>query len=129
MVKMIWRAAALAGVLAAGVAAPAAAQRTTEQFIPVGQSPGVSGVSAYLGTITAVDSVRRRVTLGAAGGELTVQLSDTTRIWLDYSGQRRPAVAGTRADLAVGRTAEVKYLDPARKSGAEWIKVVMPAGP
>jgi hypothetical protein len=121
---MLTRLAVLAGLAALAAASPASAQRLTEQFIPLGQSPGVSGVSAYLGTISAVDATRRTITISGPAGETTVKVSDTTRIWLDRSNQKQPTVAAKLSDLQVGWSAEVKYLDPAKKEGAEWIKVV-----
>lgn len=128
MMKITTRCAALAGLMATALAGVASAQRATEQFIPVGKSPGVSGTSAYMGSILAVDVARRTVTVRGARGETAIKVSQSTRIWLDRSGQRQPATVGTLADLQVGWTVEVKYLDPAKKEGAEWIKVAVPAG-
>ena len=129
MMTMITRTTALAGLLATAIAAAASAQRATEQFIPVGKSPGVSGTSAYTGSIHAVDAARRTVTLRGPRGETTIKVSESTRIWLDRSGQRQPTTVGKLADLHVGWTIEVKYLDLAKKEGVEWIKVAAPAGP
>jgi hypothetical protein len=123
---MIKRLALLVGLTALTATVPAAAQRMTERFIPLGKSPGVSGVTAYMGTISAVDASRRTVTITGPQGAYTIQLSDSTWIWLDRSGQRQPTLAGKLADLQVGWMAEVKYLDPAKKEGAEWIKVAAP---
>jgi len=124
---MISRLALLAGLAALMFAAPASAQRTTERFIPLGKSPGVSGVTAYMGTISAVDASRRTVTITGPQGATTIKLSDSTKIWVDRSGQRQPTAAGKLTDLQVGWMAEVKYLDPAKKEGAEWIKVAAPS--
>jgi hypothetical protein len=123
---MIKRLAVLVALTAVTVTVPAAAQRMTERFIPLGKSPGVSGVTAYMGTISAVDASRRTVTITGPQGAITIKLSDSTWIWLDRSGQRQPTVAAKLVDLQVGWMAEVKYLDPAKKEGAEWIKVAAP---
>ncbi len=56
--------------------AAAQAQKTTEQFIPIGQSPGLSGKYTYLGAIESADSVARLVT---AGGR-SVRVTARTRI-------------------------------------------------
>jgi len=104
--------------------APLQAQKTTEQFVPIGQSPGLSGKSTYLGAIEAADSVTQTVT---AGGR-SVQVTERTRIWLDRSGARQPNVAGSFADLQAGRRVEIKYEDEARRERADWIKVQADAG-
>jgi len=123
---MIARFTLLIGLAAFLMTPPAAAQRTTEQFIPLGKSPGVSGITAYLGTISAVNPAARTVTISGPQGETTLQVTDTTRIWLDRSVQRKPTTVGGLSDLRVGWTAEAKYLDPVRKRGAEWIKAAVP---
>lgn len=122
------RTTALAGLLAMALAIPASAQRGTEQFIPLGQSPGVSGISAYLGSIQAVDSAQNTVTIAGPQGERTITVTDSTSCWLDRSIQHKPTTVVKLSDLKVGWMAEVKYLDPAKKEGAEWIKVAAPTG-
>jgi hypothetical protein len=124
---MIARLTLLVGLAAATVAAPANAQRTTEQFIPLGKSPGVSGIMAYMGTLSGVNPTAKTVTISGPQGEITLQVTASTWIWLDRASQRRPTTAGKLTDLKVGWTAEVKYLDPEKKKGAEWIKVAVPA--
>ena len=99
--------------------APAQAQKTTEQFIPIGQSPGLSGKVTYLGTIDAADSATRSV---MADGR-SVEVTERTRIWLDRSGARQANVSGSFDDLQAGRRVEIKYEDEARRERAEWIKV------
>jgi hypothetical protein len=125
---MIARLTLLVGLAAATVAAPAAAQRTTEQFIPLGKSPGVSGIMAYMGTITEVNPAAKTVTISGPRGVTTMLVTGNTRIWLDRATQRRSTTTGKLTDLKVGWTAEMKYLEPDKKKGAEWIKVAMPAG-
>ena len=114
------------GLVAAlsGVARSAPAQRTTEQFIPIGQSPGISGVRSYIGPIVAVDVQRRTFTVRDSTGERTIKVVPRTLIWLDRSGQRLTNEAGTPTDLRAGRRVEVKYVDDALRDTADWIKVV-----
>ncbi len=102
----------------------AAAQRTTEQFIPVGQSPGISGTVSYIGAITAVDPPRRTFTVRGDSGAQTIKVIDRTRIWLDRSAERRTNEVGGMADLRVGRRVEVKFVDARVRDTADWIKVV-----
>lgn len=110
-------------------AAPLSAQEATERFIPIGQSPGVSGNYAYLGEIVAADSVNRTVTVQGPQGSRTIALTERTRIWLDRSAHRQRNLLGAFADLQVGRRVEVKYEDRERRERADWIKVAAPAGP
>jgi hypothetical protein len=108
-----------AAVLGSG----AGAQRLTEQFIPIGKSPGVSGVRSLIGKIERYDAESRALTLATSSGKQTLTLTDKTRIWLDRSKQQRSGVKGEATDLQTGRTVEVHYADVERKTGAEWIKV------
>lgn len=126
-----WRAALRGGLLASAAAAallwtPAAVegQKSTEQFIPIGRSPGLSGTYSDIGEIEAVDPVARRITLGGRN----IAVSARTRIWLDRSALRQPNVPGGFADLRPGRRAEVKYEDESLRETAEWIKVAPAPG-
>ncbi|HLF22297.1 MAG TPA: hypothetical protein VI565_00125 [Burkholderiales bacterium] len=98
-------------------------QKQTERFIPIGQSPGISGKYTYIGTIGKTDPARRTVTVGAAEQTQVVQVADRTRIWLDRSKKKLTALDGGYGDLQVGRRVEVKYETPDRKGVPEWIKV------
>ena len=109
---LLWRPAALEG------------QMMTEQFIPIGQSPGLSGQYSDIGEIEAVDPAARRITL--AGRSIAV--TPRTRIWLDRSALGQTNVTGRFADLRRGRRAEVKYMDEARRETAAWIKVAPEPG-
>jgi hypothetical protein len=109
-------------------AATAGAQRTTEQYIPIGQSPGVSGVGSYIGPITAVDPQRRTFTVQDTTGPRTIKVVPGTRIWRDRSAERRSNEAGEMSDLQVGRRVEVKYLDDQTRDTADWVKVAVTAG-
>jgi hypothetical protein len=106
----------------------AAAQRTTEQYIPIGQSPGISGVRSYVGAITAVDPQRRTFTVQDTTGPRTIKVVEGTRIWRDRSAERLSNEAGDLSDLRVGRRVEVKYVDDQARDTADWIKVAVTAG-
>ena len=97
------------------------AQRATEQFIPLGQSPGISSV---IGQIGAVDRSAQTVTVETPAGEQSVRITEQTRIWLDRSSFRQSTLAGGIGDLRAGQQIEVKFLDDLRRDSAEWIKVV-----
>jgi hypothetical protein len=98
-------------------------QKATEQFIPIGQSPGVSQKYTSIGAIAAVDAGARTVTIADPAGRRTVRVTDKTRIWLDRTKLKQSNLSGSFADLQTGRRAEVKYEDPARRDVAEWVKV------
>lgn len=115
-----------AAALLLALAPKAAAQQTTEQFIPVGKSPGLSDTYTYIGEIQASDSSSVTMTREGAGGPYVVTIDADTRIWLDRSKIRRTAGYGLLEDLVVGRTIEVKFRDPESHEHAEWIKVVVP---
>ncbi len=99
------------------------AQKAAEQFIPLGQSPGLSGEQTFIGRIDVLNGLGGSVTLSnetAATGP--VKIAPTTRIWLDRSRLRLGNVSGSIADLLPGRRAEIKFADANRRE-AEWIKV------
>jgi hypothetical protein len=118
----------VAVLLMLGWTGTAGAQRTTEQYIPIGQSPGISGVRSYIGAITAVDPQGRTITVQDSTGAHTIRVVERTRIWLDRSAERLSNDAGDMSDLRVGRRVEVKYVDDEARDTADWIKVAVTAG-
>jgi len=98
-------------------------QKATEQFIPVGQSPGVSNKSTYIGVVEAADPRQRTVT--AAGH--TVQITERTRIWLDRSLLKLGSQEGSFGDLHEGRKIEIKYADQGQRQVAQWVKIQVTA--
>ena len=101
------------------------AQRTTEQFIPIGQSPGLSGVVTYMGEIVAVQSGSGTLTMRRPGdaGTVTVAITGDTQIWLDRSAIGLSNVTGGFGDLAVGGVAEIHFRDQDTRRNAAWVKV------
>ncbi len=104
------------------------AQRTTERFIPVGQSPGLSGTTTVIGEIQSVDRVAGTLSIVTEGGARAVRILPGTAVWLDRSTQGLTNVGGSTDDLQVGRRVEVRFVNDEPGEGAEWIKVVVPAG-
>ena len=98
-------------------------QRATERFIPLGQSPGVSGKLTTIGTIVAVDRDARRITVAGPSGRVTVAIQDSTSIWIDRHALGLPTMTGSFAQCHEGRIAEVKYADPDTRQLAEWVKL------
>lgn len=99
------------------------AQDTTEQFIPLGKSPGISGTSSYIGEIVNVDAAKRMITITGKQESWSVEITERTKIWLDRSKYRLTNVVGTFDDCKAGRSVEIKPED-AQAQRAEWIKIV-----
>ena len=117
--------AAVIGTLVLGGAADAHGQEATEMFVPIGQSPGLSGKVTVIGTIDAVDAGNRTITIAGGSATSRAEVTDRTDVWLDRSKLRLPNQKGTFADLKRGLVVEVKYEDDARRGmgPARWIKV------
>lgn len=104
-------------------ASPAHGQKATEQYIPIGQSPGLSGKQTSIAEIAQVNLAGRTITIADSAGPRNVRITDSTRIWLDRSKLKQSNLSGSLADLQPGRRVEVKYLDLERRDAAEWVKV------
>jgi len=98
-------------------------QKSTERYIPIGQSPGLSGKYTSLGLLTDVNAQTRSITIADSTGPKTIRITDTTRIWLDRSKIKKSNLMGRFTDLVKGRRVEAKYQYPDRKDVAEWVKV------
>ena len=100
-------------------------QKTTEMFIPIGQSPGQSGRVTIVGTIETVDASNRTIVVSGESGQWNAQVTERTHIWLDRSKLGLPNQYGKFTDLQQGRLVEVKYVGGERRNEgpAEWIKV------
>jgi len=119
---------ATAGLIVAGLllGLPVSnAQQTTEQFIPIGSSPGISDRYSYIGTIVSLDRVAGTMVVESNRGTKTLKVTPATRIWLDRSKSRKTNPAGTYEDCEVGRSVEVMY-DHDDESAAAWIKIEDP---
>src|SRR5262245_18312479 len=97
-------------------------QKTTEQFIPLGKSPGISGKLTWIGTVEKVDEQDKSLTVKTDSNSKTFKVSDQTRIELDRSKASLSNIKGGFTDLKNGRKVEVKYLKD-RETEAEWIKI------
>jgi hypothetical protein len=115
---------AVAVLLLAGATA-AHGQRLSEMYVPIGESPGLSGKLTVIGTITAVDAKTRTITCVYGSETTTAKVTGRTRIWLDRSKAKLPSQNGTLADCLVGRRMEMRYVADLRKPGGEveWLKV------
>lgn len=106
-----------------GAISNAHAQKETERYIPLGQSPGVSQKYTSIGEISHVDPAARTVTITEQTGQRTLKITDKTRIWLDRTKLKQANLTGSFTDLQKGRRVEVKYEDPEQRQIADWVKV------
>jgi hypothetical protein len=99
------------------------AQQATERYIPLGQSPGLSGKHTYIGPISAADPENGTLTVFGPAGSRAVRITERTRIWLDRTKLELPSLEGHFEDFRRGRMVEVEYEDHERKESAAWVKV------
>jgi hypothetical protein len=99
------------------------AQKTTELYIPIGQSPGLSGKHTLIGKIVQVSAPNNTLTMADASGTYSVSMAPGSRIYLDRSKAGLPNAEGALTDCKAGDSVEVKFVDNARSKPAEWIKV------
>lgn len=98
------------------------AQQTTERYIPIGQSPGISDKYSYIGDIVAVDAAAHTIVVDSNRGRRTVEVTADTRIWLDRSTIKQTNAVGSYTDCEVGRKVEVMHKRD-DESVAAWIKI------
>jgi hypothetical protein len=100
------------------------AQTMTEVFIPIGQSPGVSGKYAIIGKIELVNLKDSIVTIMQdAGNKTSFKITPGCHIYLDKSKLKLRNKKGYYADIKPGMKAEVKYKDNKPGNKVEWVKV------
>ncbi len=129
-------AAVIAGSLALlGVVPQAAAQKSTEIYIPIGKSPGLSGRQTIIGRVTAMSDRDQTITVQAPGRSWTGSLTKETRVYLDRSALRLTNLYGKAADCPDGALVEIKYAsgtEPGKAKGQpaiEWMKIQVTEAP
>ena len=103
--------------------ADANAQDATEIFIPIGQSPGLSGKYTVIGKIDSTRNQDQTITVTDSTESHTFKVTERTKIWLDRSRLKLTNQKGVFEDLQMGLLVEVKYEGEEHKDAAEWIKV------
>jgi hypothetical protein len=125
---MRWLACALGvAIVLVGIHPDAQAQKSTEQYIPIGSSPGLSKKYTSIGTIETLNARDGLFTISEAGVRRSIRITAKTRIWLDRSKLKLPSLDGGTGDLQPGRRIEVKYENPVLRQVADWIKVEAPS--
>lgn len=113
----------LVALIVAFGAAGTHAQKATEMFIPIGESPGVSGEESVVGRIKSIDHEQRTITVVNDDGVHVFKIGDDTHIWVDRSKSKQKNRYGALSDCRKGKACEVKY-DPAQPlEVADWVKV------
>ena len=99
------------------------AEKSTELYIPIGQSPGLSGKYTVMGKIDLVNPRNQTLKMSGASGSYTVKMTERTLIYLDRSKDQLSNIYGTLTDCKPGDLVEVKFEDNSRNKPIEWIKV------
>ena len=87
----------------------------TEQFIPIGHSPGVSGKLSVQGVIAKADSATKFLCVDTKTDLYCTNYSHAMAVYLDRSTQLLPNTIGGWADLVPGKYVEIYP--------RKWIKV------
>ena len=105
------------------IASAALAHKATERYIPIGQSPGVSHKTSYIGEINQVNEGEHWMSMVNSHGTYRVHMAQDTKIYLDRSAQKKTNLKGGYGDCKPGRRVEVKFRDNDPEKAAEWIKI------
>ena len=101
------------------------AEKSTELYIPVGKSPGLSAKYTATGRIDTVDPSTQTLTMSDSSSSYTVKLTKRTKIYLDKSKLKMTNTYGTFEDCRKDRMVEVRFEDDVRGRPAEWIKILI----
>lgn len=99
---------------------PVPAQKTTEVYIPIGDSPGVSVSNSLYGKISRIDYESRSMELLDRHGTRSVRMSDTTLYYLDRSKYGKKNSQGSIDDCEVGQTVEIYVTS---SGDVKWVKI------
>jgi hypothetical protein len=98
------------------------AHRMTEQYIPIGQSPGVSGKYSTIGVIQNYNPVTHAIMIKSDSGMVTYMMDEHTRIYVDRNQSKRTNLKGSYKDCTPGRRVEVMHRFD-KEGIALWVKV------
>jgi len=120
----MWKRWTVLTVALGALATTVNAERTTEIFIPIGASPGLSGRHTSIGTVEAINPTADTITVAERSGTRVIHCTEGTKFWLDRSQRREANQVGALADCRPGSRIEVKYVDNDKDEAiAEWIKI------
>ncbi len=98
-------------------------QQATEVYIPIGESPGVSGDDSIIGSISSVDHEDYRMMVSVAGETKPVTMTPATRYYLDKTRAKKQNKMSSFEDCEVGQRIEA-YVDD--DGNAVWVKIEAP---
>jgi len=101
------------------------AQKSTEIYIPVGKSPGISGKYSTIGRVEAINLTDSTITITIAGelGNHTIKCAKDTKIWVDKSSIKQFNKDANLIDIKIGSIIETKYKGNKSDALVEWIKI------
>ena len=101
------------------------AQKSTEIYIPVGKSPGISGKYSTIGRVEAINLTDSTITITIAGelGSHTIKCAKDTKIWVDKSSIKQFNKDANLIDIKIGSIIETKYKGNKSDALVEWIKI------
>ncbi len=100
------------------------AQTMTEIYIPLGQSPGVSGKYSLIGRVESFNMIDSSMTIMMnAGNRKKMVITSACDIYLDKSKLRLSNKKGYCADIKKGLLVEAKYIDNRSDRPIEWLKI------
>ena len=101
------------------------AQKSTEIFIPLGKSPGVSGKYTLIGMVEKFDHQNSFITVEAQNESKTIKIKGSPEVWLDYSKLKLSNKKGSLDDIKKGLRIEIKFANNLKNDLIQWIKVEM----
>ena len=116
MKKLLRASLATLGILIAGLAA---SHPATELYIPIGESPGVSGADAEQGRIVEMSTQPHGFVLRTDDGEHSIRMDEGTKIYVQYPGKAERNRIGNYDDCRPGRRVEAWVDDGVTR----WIKI------
>ena len=101
------------------------AQKSTEVYIPVGKSPGISGKYSTIGRVEAINLTDSTITITIAGelGSHSIKCAKDTKIWVDKTTIKQFNKGGNLIDIKIGSIIETKYKGNKSDASVEWIKI------
>lgn len=100
----------------------ASAHRMTEQYIPIGQSPGVSGKYSTIGVIQDYNHETHAIVIKSEQGTMTYSMDERTSIYVDRNQSKRTNLKGSLSDCQPGRRVEIMHRFD-EEGVALWVKV------
>lgn len=104
----------------------AQAQKETEIYIPIGESPGISGIVSVTGTIDSIFQVSLDSFVVTLKGGISFRTNTLTTVYLDKSLIPAKNEKGSLSGLSKNQFIEIKFRGNDPSEAAEWIKIRIP---